>query len=148
MKIGTKTAMQIFMLESFARQSVKSYDIDDIKTNIDNKFFKLSLMATQWTHREIRNMKLTKKQKINITKRLRDKIDVELDFLKEEGGKTSPQLLMLLILDRLVNISKYKSAKLYFVGHEFGDYYDMIFKVDDYKEHLKRHNNFIEKALK
>jgi len=147
MKIGTKTAMQIFMLESFAKNSVNSYTVEEIEKG-ESKFLALSVLALNFARKEIREMKLTKKQKVNITKRLKDKVDVELDFLRGEGGKTSPQLLMLLILDRLVNISEYKPAKLYFANHKFGAYYDMVFREDDYKEHLKRHNDFIEKALK
>ena len=147
MKIGTKTAMQIFMLESFAKNSVNSYTVEEVQSG-ESKFLALSVLALNFARKEIREMKLTKKQKVNITKRLKDKVDVELDFLRDEGGKTSPQLLMLLILDRLVNISEYKRAKLYFANHKFGAYYDMVFKVDNYKEHLKKHNDFIEKALK
>ena len=149
MQVTTKIAMQLFMIEAFAKYSCASYIKEDMVDKEDNKFLSLSVAALTFARREIREIKMPKKQRERVVNRLKNKVDLELKFLREiEGGKSSPQILMLLVLDRLVNLSGYKRAKIIFRGFDFGSYYDMIFSKDNYKEHLKKHNDFIEKALR
>lgn len=146
--INIKTALMLYMIDAFALNSIKSYKNKDLTSN-ENEFAHLSNFTYRYTRNRINKMKTTKKQRTKIIDFLSRVVDVEIDFLKSQSeGKTSPQMLMILTLDRLINIVEDKESKLFFKCFNLGSFIDMIFSDENYKDALNHHNDFLDKVLK
>ena len=141
-----KTILMLYMIDAFAYKSLKSYSFK--LSDEDHHFKRLSSIVHGYTQRRIRKIKVTKKQKAKIMSFLASCVDVEIEFLKEKcHGKSSPQMLMLIAVDRLANIIKDKDCESYFKVLNLSSYFDYIFTNKSYQQYFKDHNDFLDKVL-
>ena len=137
----------LYMIDSFALSSIRSFGNKELDHN-ENKLATLSSFAYRYTRNRINKTKTTKKQREKIISYLANNVDIEIEFLKEKcEGKSSPQILLVLALDRLVNVIQDKNAKLMFKPFDMGSYIDLIFGYKGFREPLKEHNVFLDKVL-
>ena len=58
-------------------------------------------------------------------------------------GKTSPQILLILAIDRLINHYNHFETKLKFCHFDISKMIDDIYSIDRYKPFIKSHSDFI-----
>ena len=73
-------------------------------------------------------------------------INEELEKLQSlNDGKTSPQILLVLAIDKLINEYNHFETRLKFCHFDVDKMIDEIYSIDRYKKFIKSHSDFIEK---
>ena len=142
-----KYYVALSMLSGFCKSSIETYkgqalDIDE------HEYYRLSIYAYSITRDLISKSRLTKKQLLKVSEYIINNVESKLQEVENlHDGKTSPQILMVLCLDYVLNISNNKKLKSLFVGFDLGKLIDGIFMHDKYKEYVKSHSDFIENVF-
>ena len=71
-------------------------------------------------------------------------IDPKLEALQQQhDGKTSPQILLVLALDYLVNEVKHETCLVHFAHYNYSNLIDRIYSNEKFKPYIKSHSDFI-----
>ena len=111
----------------------------------EDKTLPISVMANN-IHRyfEKRKFHYNKKDSKTIGKYITEIIEPKLKQLEDlHEGKTSPQILLVLAVDQLVNEYKHITSRVNFSHFDISKMIDEIYSVDRYKEYIKSHSDFI-----
>lgn len=84
-------------------------------------------------------MHYTTLQKKNIADYMNKTIEPKLEAL----GKSSPQILLILAIDLLVNEYKHLTTRLRFGHFDIDKMIDNVYSFDKYKKYIKSHSDFI-----
>lgn len=146
--INLKNLLMVFMCQEFAKMSLRTYDKSAYLDTQDHKFSMLSKIVLGFSKSYIAKSKANKKQINRLINHLSESFDVEIEFLKSKcEGTSSPQMLLVLTLDRLVNIRKDKQSMMYFKPLDLNSYTDYIYSKKEYQEKFKQHNDFLDRVL-
>ena len=147
-KLSQKKGLILSMLYGFSKSSLQSYQYN-ILNDDERKIALLSKAVYYHVNMKMKKIRFTKKQMNKILTFQRTKLDAELDKLSSlHDGLTSPQILMILCLDWLINIDEDKTFKALFITHPLSVYIDEIYSKDKYKRYIKSHTSFMEDVLK
>jgi hypothetical protein len=148
--VNMKYVLAISMLYGFSKSSLETFYKETETNDDERKLLKLSSYSFQVAGAEIARLRkqLTKKQHAKLLN-MTIKLDKEFEKLESKNdGKTSPQLLLMLCLDWIMNIKSNATFKAKFVGFNIPLLIDWVFSHDKYKDHVRSHSDTILNVLK
>jgi len=81
---------------------------------------------------------------IEIGKYIKKEVEPKLKALEDlHDGKTSPQILLVLAIDMLINEYKHTTTRVHFSHFNIAKMIDEVYSIDRYKEFIKSHSDFI-----
>jgi len=129
-------------LSGFAKSCVDVADdrtlpISKLANEVNKYFIKENVKYTQ-------NKVYTLLERQEIGKYTMSYINQELEKLQAlNDGKTSPQILLILGLDRLINHYNHFETKRKFIHFDIVKMIDDVYSIDRYKPFIKSHSDFI-----